>query len=544
MRAPLTVSPHPARCVVFVLLLSCIVAGACGPQPGPFDLLIVNGTVVDGSGEPGRAADVGIDGDRIVFVGDTRGAVATRTIDAEGMVVTPGFIDVHSHTLPAVAGQLEQRFNEGVVRMGVTTVVGGPDGGFSPENIAQVIDSWGTNGAGTNAAVYVGHNAVRRAVMGNDQRAPSPDELEQMKGMVRAGMEMGAVGLSTGLMYEPGMFSETSEVIELAKVVEPFNGIYDSHVRNPVHDLLGSDLEVIEIGRSAGIPAKLGHLKAVGLHNEGAIADVIAMVDEARARGETVVSDQYPYDGAATATLRGIIVLPPELRRVEELNLADALADQQTRTRLKESSENGVDGGFAWLKATGYSSMRITSSSDYPELVGSYLSELAEERGQDPFDLVAELILGAEDPVGITLGAIKEADVRLLMQQPWNMIASDGGYSDGRTPRGHPRSTGTFPRVLGRYVREWEVLPLADAVRKMTSLPAAYIGLLDRGLIAEGYVADITIFDPETIIDRSTWDEPHLFAEGVLHVLVSGVAVLQDGELTGETPGSFLTRQR
>ena len=516
---------------------------ACQAPPGPFDLLIVGGTVVDGSGEPRRNADVGITGDQIAFVGDARGAEAGETIEAEGLIVAPGFIDVHSHSAPAASNRLEQRFNEGVVRMGVTTVVDGPDGRLTPEAIGQLIDSWDTNGAGTNVALYVGHNGIRGAVIGDDQRAPTPEELDRMRAMVREGMEMGAIGLSTGLMYEPGMFSETSEVIELAKEVAPYGGIYDSHVRNPVHDLLGSDGEAIEIGRAAGIPAKLGHLKAVGLHNEGAIKDVIAMVEAARGRGENVVSDQYPYDGAATSSLSGIIIVPADLRG-PTFDLRRALQDGATRTRLEEASENGIDGGFAWLKATGYSSMRITSSADYPDLVDSYLSELAEERGVDPFDLVADLIIGAEGRVGITLGAIKEADVRELMQQPWNMIASDGGYSDGLTPRGHPRSTGTFPRVLGHYVREWGVLSLEDAVFKMTSLPAEFIGLRGRGRIVEGYVADITVFDPETIIDRSTWDEPHLFAEGVVHVFVGGINVLADGELTGEAPGRFVARQR
>ncbi len=523
------------------LLLTAGLALACQPPPGPFDVLIVGGTLVDGSGEERREADVGIVGGEIVFVGDAQGAEAADTIDASGLIVAPGFIDAHSHTVPAMTVRPEQRFNEGVVRMGVTTVVGGPDGGLAPASMAQLVDAVGTNGVGTNVALYVGHNAIRNTVMGTQQRAPSTEELEQMKAMVREGMEMGAVGFSTGLMYEPGMFSETDEVVELARVVAAYGGIYDSHVRNPVHDMLGSDREAIDIGSRAGIPAKLGHLKAVGLHNEGAIAEVIAMVEEARARGENVVSDQYPYDGAATSTLRGIFVVPPALR-APGFDLREGLADEATRSQLKEASENGVDGGFAWLKATGYSSMRITSSADYPELVGEYLSELADARGVEPFDLISELSLGAEQPIGITLGAIKEPDVRELMRQPWNMIASDGAYSAGIRPQGHPRSTGTFPRVLGRYVREWQVITLEDAVRKMTSLPAEFLGLEGRGRIAVGYAADVTIFDADTIIDNSTWDEPQLFATGVIHVLVNGIAVLRDEEMSGAAPGAFLQK--
>jgi N-acyl-D-aspartate/D-glutamate deacylase len=310
-----------------------------------------------------------------------------------------------------------------------------------------------------------------------------------------------------------------------------------------VHAFVESDHEAIEIGRRAGIPTKIGHIKAVGLHNEGAIAEIVRLVEEARAAGHVVVSDQYPYDGAATATLSRIIVLPEDLREpVEPPDLDRLLADPSLRARIKVSSENGIDGGFAWLKATGYTSMRITSSLDYPELVGRYLSDLAIERGEDPFDLVSDLILGADDPVGITLGAVMEQDVRDIMVQSWNMIASDGAYSDGETPQGHPRSTGTFPRILGRYVREWNVLTLEEAVRKITSLPAETVRLSNRGLLDVGYAADIAIFDPSTVIDRSTWDEPQLFATGVYHVLVNGIPVLRDGEMTGASPGTAIRR--
>ncbi len=281
-----------------------------------------------------------------------------------------------------------------------------------------------------------------------------------------------------------------------------------------------------------------------GLHNEGKITEIISIVEEARANGREVVSDQYPYDGAATSTLANIIVFRNVSRGDPRPDVKAALRNRSTRARLKETSENGIEGGFAWLKATGYSSMRITSSTDYPELVGRYLSEIAQQRGVDPFDLVSELIIGADAPVGITLGAIKEHDVRLLMVQPWNMIASDGAYSDGETPRGHPRSTGTFPRVLGRYVREWNVLTLEQAVHKMTALPAKTIGLNDRGRLAEGAAADVTVFDPATVIDRSTWEEPQLFSVGIEHVIVNGVSVLRDGEMTGEAPGRVLRHER
>ena len=538
------------------LLGGCTLLIGCGGSPPTnLDLLILGGILVDGSGQESSHTNIGVQGDRITWIGGD-GAQATDTLDATGLVVAPGFIDVHSHTVPALL-EPQRRMNEGVLRQGVTTVVGGPDGGFGPEMIRTVIEALGNNGSGTNVATYIGHNAIRENVMGEDQqRAPNPSEFGIMRTQVREGMELGAVGFSTGLMYEPGMFSETSEVVELAREVAPFGGIYDSHVRNPVHAFVESDQEVVSISEGAEISGKIGHLKAVGLHNEGRINDVIDLVEGARSRGVEIVSDQYPYDGAATSSLIGIIVIPSSMTDLEGLRSSgpvdseaaarfrSMLVDPSRRTQLKEASENGIDGGFAWLKATGYSSMRIVSSTDYPELVGVYLSELAEE-GQDPFDAVMDLIAGASAPVNITLGAITEEDVRTLMIQPWNMIASDGAYADGsEAGRGHPRGAGTFARFLGHYVREEGVLPLEEAIRKITSLPADFLGLMDRGRIEEGYAADLSIFNAEMIIDRSDWDYPQRFAEGIVHVLVNGIPVLRDGSLTGQTPGVFLSPTR
>ena len=544
-------------------LPAVLLCGACLRGTETADLMIIGGVIVDGSGDPPRTGTVVIAGNGIVTVGgaaaDGGGAQAADTIDASGLVVAPGFIDVHNHTPPAIVLP-GNRLNEGFVRQGVTTVFGGPDGAFAPAHIRRFSELYAAQGIGTNVAFYIGHNGIRNEVMGEDQqRAPTDAELETMRALVREGMELGAFGLSTGLMYEPGMFSETAEVIALAMEAAEHGGVYDSHVRNPVHDFVGSDREVVEIAEAAGLAGKIGHLKAVGLHNEGVIADIVELVEDARKRGVVIVSDQYPYDGAATASLTGIVVAPPDLEgldafrqmrrqgRSEEgmAQLKAALADPGSRARLKEASENGVDGGFAWLNATGYTSMRITSSSDYPDLVGVYLSEIAERRGQDPFDAVAELIIGSTGPVNLTLGAIKEHDVRRLMVQPWNMIASDGAFADGSdAPGGHPRSAGTFPRLLGHYARDEGVLSLEEAVRKVTSLPADFHGIDDRGRLTAGMRADIAIFDPATIIDRSDWDHPQRFSEGVIHVLVNGVPVLRDGEMTGEAPGEVVRRQR
>jgi N-acyl-D-amino-acid deacylase len=535
------------RTLALLALLPSLAWAQARPSTPPrdvrYDVVISGGRIVDGSGRPAFAGDVGVRGGWIVRVapaGAMRRANTTTRIDATGLVVSPGFIDVHSHSVEE-AFKSAKRLNEGVVRMGVTTVVGGPDGFFAPFHMRMVIDSLKHHGAGTNMAMYIGHNGVREVAMGMAQRAPTLDEMTKMKAMVREGMELGAVGLSSGLMYEPGMFSKTDELIELAKEVTPYRGIYDSHVRDPGHHLIESDAETIEIGERAGISPKIGHEKVVGLENFGLLDKVISLVEGARARGVNAVTDQYPYDGAATSHLEEIVVVPASLAKSAGFDLRTALGDKATRALLKGPSEHGINGGFAWLKATGYSQMRITSSPDEPALVGEYLSELAKARKVDPFDLVSDLVVGAKRPIGITLGAVKEVDVKRLLQQPWNMVASDGEWVDSsKGSRGHPRSAGTFPRVLGRYVREQHALTLEEAIRKMTSLPADFIGLHDRGRVAEGLAADITIFDPRTIADRSTWDAPALMATGVKHVLVGGVAVLKDGAMTGAAPGRFL----
>jgi N-acyl-D-amino-acid deacylase len=525
--------------------------GMTNARAEEWDVLIRGATVVDGTGTPGFAADVALSGGRIAFIGEAGERDAETVIDAADLVLAPGFIDVHNH-VSSIARHPE-RFapidftNSAYLVQGVTTIVSGPDGGSAPAQIRKELAFFDEHGFGTNYAYYVGHNGIRKEVMGHDRRAPTADELEQMKALVREGMEMGAVGLSTGLMYDPGMFSTTAEVIALAREVAPYDGTYDSHTRDPVMALIDSYSEAIEIGEAAGIPSKIGHAKAVGLRNEGRMKEFVALAEARRAAGLEVVSDQYPYDGAATSTLADVIILPGESAAESEAGMRErvreALRDPETRAEARELSENGRNGGFSWVKAVGYGSMRIVDAPDNPDLVGENLELLARKREQAPFALVADLILSADEPILITLGSVAESDVRTLLVQPWNMICSDGGYVHGDKGSQHPRSTGSFSKVLGYYVREEGLLTLPEAVRKMTSLPADHLRLYDRGRIEVGLVADIAVFDPDTVAARSTWTEPRALSVGMAHVLVNGVPVVRDGKVTGALPGEFVKRQ-
>lgn len=535
-------------------ILAAVFVSACGSS-GPdqqtcCDLLIRGAVVIDGSGETGRVADIGIAGGKILFVGDQEIAHATRVIDADGLVAAPGFIDVHNHADERVTDP-RYRLVENFLLQGVTTMVGGADGLFSPRELGDIIDAFERHGVGVNYAFYVGHNGIRTEIMGSDRRDPTPGELDAMRVLVREGMEMGAVGFSTGLMYEPGLFSSTEEVVELTREVAPFGGIYDSHTRDPVRQMLASELEAIEIGRRAGVPVKLAHLKGVGLANAGVIHEVMREVEAAREEGVIVVADQYPYDGAAPFPLHEFVIIdrrpgdasrPGPWRPSLEMIRA-ALADPARREEIRELSEQGVDGGFSWLKAAGYDGIRILTHPTRPELQGRYLQHLAQERGVDNFTALAELILNAQEPILVTGGAILEEDVRDLLVQDWVMVASDGEYLD-TTEFAHPRSAGTFPRVLGHYVRDETLLSLPEAVRRMTSLPAEFLGLGGRGRICPSFAADIVIFDPETIGEGGGWADPGAPPHGIHYVIVNGEIASDHGRPTGVAAGQIIRKDQ
>jgi N-acyl-D-aspartate/D-glutamate deacylase len=521
---------------------------ADGAEPKHATVLIRGGTVIDGTGAPGRVADVAISGDRIVEIAPNLAYRADRTVKANGMVVAPGFIDSHNHSAAALLAPA-RRMNESFLRQGVTTVMLGPDGETSPAQMREMLDKFSAQGIGTNVGFYVGHNGIRTEVLGKDQnRAPTAAELGRMESLVREGMEFGAVGLSTGLMYTPGLFSSTGEVIALAKQVEPFGGVYETHVRDPNKAVLSSDWEAIEIARQAGIPLNLTHLTTPGKDTRGLMRAVIDLVEDAQKEGMAIVADQYPYPAVATAQLWAVLNYPNKLALDSRDKIRAALRDSKSRALIREETVSGGESGFSQYKASGPNSILVLSSPDLPAYENKFISEVAAERGVDGFEAVAYLLENSKADVVVSLGGFYEEDMRMLTTRPWVMIASDGdvprigpaaNLSESFRSL-HPRATGAFPRVLGKYVREEKLLEIEDAVRRMTSAPAQFLNLPQRGKLAPGHAADLVIFDPKTIADRSTWKEPNLAPVGIATVIVNGELALDDGKLTDAAAGRFV----
>ncbi|MEA3176628.1 MAG: N-acyl-D-amino-acid deacylase [Gammaproteobacteria bacterium] len=456
-----------------------------------YDLIIRGGTIYDGNGGTPWVGDVAVEKGKIVAVQPRVAGTATRIVDARGLAVSPGFIDPHTHDIQAIRTVKGSFLDEQDLAQGITTVILGPDGQESPKSLQELISAARRQGTSQNYGCYVGHNGIRAEVIGHAHRAATATEMEQMKAQVRQGMALGCVGLSAGLMYDPGMFSPPEEIVDLAKEVQPFDGIYDSHSRNPVTDFIGSELETAHIGIAAGIPAKLGHIKAVGLTNKGKSTELIAAVNALRSQGHQIVGDVYPYDGAAALDLQDLIIFPSQTdahglsNDQKQAKIKAAIADAVARAALKETSEKGLNNGFSWIKVGAYTASRIVVAPGQPQLVGKFISVLAQERGEDPFDILTQILANAKGPIIMVIGTIDEQDMRNFLVQPWDMISRDSSYIGLPIPA-HLRSTGAFARVLGRYVRDMKLLSLQEAVRKMTSLPADFLRLYDRGRLAPG----------------------------------------------------------
>ncbi|HKW56008.1 MAG TPA: D-aminoacylase [Candidatus Acidoferrum sp.] len=501
------------------------------PVSEPLDLLLQGGTVVDGSGSVPRAEDVGIRGDRIAFLGNAskERISAARTLDVRGLIVCPGFIDPHTHTLGDLSSP-ELHGNVNYLMQGVTTVVTGNDGGGSP-HVAKTLDLWQAQGIGTNALLLVGHGAVRSEVLGNADVQPTPDQIERMKALVRGAMQEGAFGISTGLFYVPGSFAKTEEVIELSKVAAESGGYYDSHMRDEDSysiGLLGSIAETIRIGREAKIPVHISHIKALGPQVWGKSVDAIRMIEKARAQGVDVTADQYPYTASGSSLVASL--LPAWAQAGSREEVLARLEDPALRPRLlQEIAEN--------LSRRGGPESLLFTSSSAPELLGKRLSDVAAGKKLPPVE-AALAIMRERQLEGLAVASfnMSEDDVIRFMKRPWVMTGSDGS-------RGHPRMFGTFPRKLRVYVYQKKIISLPFMVRASSDFPARTIGIVQRGLLRVGYFADVIAFDPATVSDRSTYEHPNELAVGMQYVLVNGRIAVENGKYTGALAGRPLRKQ-
>lgn len=510
----------------FWLALGCL--GLSLSAMAEWDIVIVNGQVADGLGSPLKKLQVAVQAGRIAALREAVGP-AKKVIDAAGKVVAPGFIDVHAHaeSLPSLP------VAENFLRMGVTTIVTG-NCGTSVTDVAAFFDKCEAAGLGLNVATLIGHNAVRREAMGGSfLRRPTEAQMQRMRDLVDQAMRDGAVGLSTGLIYTPGTFAKTDEIVELAKAAARHDGIYVSHMRYETTRILEAIAELVEIARRAKMRAHVSHLKLSGPTAWGRATEVLAALDQARAEGLRLTHDQYAY----TASSTGLSQLIPSAAReggMEEYRAR--INDPERKAAIKKDMhENRQRAGYE-----DYHYAVIARYAADPELVGKSLREAAQmRRGSASVEDQMELILEIEDKGGgsAVYHSINEEDLRQFMAHPLTMTASDGGPRRLGEDMPHPRSYGNNARVLGRYVRELGHLQVEDAVRRMTSLPAEVFQLKDRGVIREGAVADLVVFDPATVTDKATFDEPHHYAEGFSAVLVNGVPVIEGSELTVARPG-------
>jgi N-acyl-D-amino-acid deacylase len=554
------------------VLLVCVtgVLAACqqpsAPAPvatadQPFDVLITNGRVVDGTGTPWYRADVGITGDRITAIGRLDGRDAKTRIDAANLVVAPGFIDMLGQSEfnvladPRAASKITQ---------GITTEITGEGSSIAPLNDALVksaqpqFDRFKValdfrtlgeyfarlerNRPALNVGTFVGAGGLRGYVVGQSQRAATTAELDQMKTLVAQAMQQGALGVSTSLQYVPGRFASTDEIVELAKVARHYGGIYISHQRSESNQIIASLDEVFAVAERADIPAEVWHLKTAYRANWGRMPEILKHFEAARARGLDVTANMYPYDRASNGL---DACLPLWVREGGLEPMLQRLNNPAERARIKRDMDdpNAKDWENQWYGSGGGAGVMVSTVAD-PALrkwEGKHLVQIGKEMGKDPRDAAMDLVIADRGETSVIISIMREDDVRAALSHPMVSIGTDSGARAEDGPfsesKSHPRAWGSFPRVLGRYVRDEKLMTLEEAVRRFTSRPAARVGIADRGVLRPGFKADITIFNPDTIRDRSTFEDPTHYSEGIAHVLVNGKAVVADGKITAERPG-------
>ena len=503
---------------------------AFAQAPERYDTLITNARIVDGTGNPWFWGSVAIRDGKIVGVGRVSGT-AENTIDARGQIVAPGFIDVHAHTEDIFDNPTAENF----VRMGVTSLITGNCGG-SAEDIGQFLGQFTAKPLAVNLGALIGHNTVRREVVGLDNRAPTAAEQERMNAMVGKAMRDGAVGLSTGLIYLPGTFAKTDEVVELAKVASKYGGTYASHIRNEGNEVVDAIKEAINIGEQAKMPVEISHFKISSRALWGQTPTTIGLVEDARRRGLQVTVDEYAYTASSTSLDSRMPSWAIAGGREEgKKRLADPATKAKIVTEMKD-----------WLKKAKFKDFEFANVASYranPAFNGKNIAQITQEvRGKKKLDDQLEQIFDMYSKGGAQMvyHQMDEPDVQAIMKQPFTMIASDAGVRNFGSGMPHPRGYGNNARVLGKYVRELKIISLEDAIRKMTSLPAQTFNLRDRGQIREGFAADIVIFDEKTVGDKATYETPHQYSEGFSHIIVNGKEVFDGTKLTGTMSGQPL----
>jgi N-acyl-D-amino-acid deacylase len=542
---------------------------AARPATPAFDLVIRGGTLVDGTGRPGRPADVGVRGDRVTAVGDLSAVDATTVgllLEIPGRVVAPGFVDPHGHSDGSILldGALASHLHQGY-----TTQLQGNCGlSFAPvtdiglDGLAVDLGTYGLEATwrtfaeylelieaqplGPNAAFLVGHGTLRGAVLGPDSREPEPDELRTMVRLLEEALEAGAVGMSSGLIYAPGMHARPAEIERLVRATARRGGLYATHMRNETDGLFDSLAESVAAVRAAGEGARLqvSHLKAGAQPVWGRAAEAVAFLEAARREGLDVAADQYPYTAAAT-TLQTI--LPPSVLALPTDEIVAALRNRGARRRIRAEIDRGVSGWENVAQHPGWEGIRISWAASRPEWAGRSVAEIADETGHDPFDVALDALAEDRLDVSIVIECMDPDDVATIAAVPWIAVCTD---AEGRRPGHpildagvpHPRTYGSTARVLGELVRERAVLDLPTAVAKLSSVPAARVGLIDRGIVRKGWAADLVVFDPATVADLATYDVPVAYPAGIEHVIVNGVAAVLDGQETGARPGRLLRR--
>jgi N-acyl-D-amino-acid deacylase len=533
-----------------------------GSQPITFDVIIRGGEVYDGTGRPPVHADVGIAGDRIAAVGDLRGATATATIDAKGLAVAPGFINMLSHS--EVSLIVDGR-SMSELKQGITTQIFG-EFSMGPLNeemkrriIARQGDikydiEWTTlseyltwlekHGISQNVASFIGAPTIREHVIGLDDKPPTPDQLDKMRELVRREMEAGALGITTALIYPPAFFARTEELIELCKVAAKYKGKYTAHMRSEGNQLIEAIQETIRISREAGLPAEIYHLKAAGQPNWPKMAQAIALIEEARRKGVKITADMYTYPAGGTGL---DAAMPPWVFDGGPEAAYKRLQDPATRNKIAAEIRTPTNSWENLYLLSGSPDKILLlgfESKALKPLSGKTLAEVARMRGKDPVETIMDLVLEDRSRIGTIYFLMSEDNIRKQIRQPWVSFGSDGSSMApegvfGKSPA-HPRFYGNFARLLGKYVRDEKLITLTEAVRRLSSLPAMNLGLDHRGVLKPGMFADVVVFDPRTIADRATFAQPHQYSIGVKHVLVNGVQALKDGEHTGAKPGRAL----